>query len=246
MVSGKNVTLVFLEYPVDAYTYLRQRDSDRPTFERDIVIALTPTIHPILNAVGIPFQDTLPYFSNEAHERAVRKVAGIVSWIDRHFDYSDSHDVHLAYGDRIARDIKRVVNYCLWSIEILDAATLKHRPRHIRVYRRISVDPPELFMQAWDDRFASIAYEYSREHGLEIETVPTEGRLDLLGYYAKRTFLSVIDRSKDFIALLVSLPFLSRPKISSLAGCVVFTTTNYNMNRFVASSAPHLAGRATR
>jgi len=118
-----NERLVLIEFEDEANAYLaaREKDKSAPGSMEDHIISLSLPVQLILQKNGIPYENTLAYFDNDAHARAMEQSE---KWLTL-FESFDGLEESFIYESSYC--IRLVMNYLLWVTGIIARADEKYR-----------------------------------------------------------------------------------------------------------------------
>ena len=118
--------LALLEFKDEAEAYVNGAFTDEHAGEDSRVIALSAAAQLVLKANNVPFENTLPYFSNAAHARALTVSEDWLKLIETHDELDDALRAELLFV------IRPVFSYMLWLAEIIAQAELSLHPGRLR------------------------------------------------------------------------------------------------------------------
>ena len=161
-------TLVMLEFEDEALAYVDSCAMDSASSDQIRVIALSLAAQLVLKANSIPYQNTLPYFDNQAHARALIRSEEWLQLIESHTDLNDALRAELSFC------IRPVLNYLLWLAEIIAQADEAERPATLcGPHGRVPDRDLEWKLTSQDRPLGFLMQEYAAQRGLRYEAFST-------------------------------------------------------------------------
>lgn len=166
-INRKVNKIVFFDTVSDAVAYLRYQKDDGALF-----IAMKPTVYSYLKQKGVIAQNTLPYFTNDSHRRALEKSKAIVDWLRSALKLEEVYKESFIYWARLS------VHYCLWTIEVVSNAVDIHRPEIIsaRFSKRSFVN--SLCIKPQENYLGYIVNAIAQRIGLKFENISKAVKCD--------------------------------------------------------------------
>jgi hypothetical protein len=162
--------VVFLEFidEVEAFlATLETSTSSNRLMESTTIIALSMAAKVTLKKQGIPYQDTLSYFDNDSHVRALKKSEEWLQQIESFMQNDEILANHLTYMLRL------IFSYLLWLSEVTSSAIKTLKPKCICFAGIPFSIHPNKWTIADSDRFLpGLLTQYAEEKGLQIDTFP--------------------------------------------------------------------------
>lgn len=135
-----------------------------------LFIAMNPSVYFYLKQGGAFVENTLAYFSNDSHARALEKSKILVDWLRENTDFVEPElGIQHGYRDLFIYWIRPVIHYYLWSIEIITNAVERHRPQAISAPLSHRAFVPRLTVEPQEGYLGDIVEIIAREKGLTYE-----------------------------------------------------------------------------
>jgi len=100
-----------------------------------LYIAMNPVVYSNLLKRRVWVHNTLPYFTNESHEKSLEKSKILADWIRTNSKFIDpGTGIKNAYKEIFMFWLRFAIHYNLFTIEIILNAIAKHCPKEISVY----------------------------------------------------------------------------------------------------------------
>lgn len=199
-----------------------------------LFIALKPEIYAYLKQKGILVHNTLPYFKNESHEKALRKSKILMEWIRSNANFVDlGIGIKDAYREILIFWLRLAVHHCLWQIEIILNAIDAYQPEIVGVsfttQRPISslyVQPEEGYLAyfvAQITQTKAITYERSSASCVDDSISISNSIRDFKGLIK---FVARYAKFRSFeIKMRLTMLFTGKKPI-------IFATRSYQMDKF--------------
>ncbi len=128
----KSRRIVFLSNAKEADEYLL----NNPVIgDGELFISMSPSVQAHLKRKGISSENTLIYFTNESHKKALEKSNELVKWLEKSLEFSDlGLGVKSAYKDFFIYWTRFSIHYCIWVTEIATNAIKSHNPYEVCAY----------------------------------------------------------------------------------------------------------------
>lgn len=203
-----------------------------------LFIAANPIVYSHLKQLGLPAQNTLPYFTSESHIKILDRSKILTDWLRENIKIVES-EVSYQYASRETAIllIRSRLNYFLKFIEILSNAADIHQPQVI------SANPPnekyasEKFLTFDENYLGQVAKLVAENKALRFEEIPDCG---------DKGFLRIIQNLKDAVKFIFKrLEFTLWTKKKLLESLlrrekpILLTTRRYNMDRLAERIREH-------
>lgn len=233
--TGDKSSLVFLEYPGEVDAFLKGPAHVEKLSSPPAVVALTPHVQAYVKHRGLDFESTLPYLSEASRSRAWQKSAELNCWVKEHFNFEDNWGVRLGYSENLAWYLRWLVNYLLWSLEILNNAVAERNPQSLTVFNPELQDTTGPLVAETEPYFGTMAQRFAEDRDLEAHSVCRR-----MHHSPGTTARAITHRLVTTIAPNPVVSRLHRDQLSTLASreTVLFTSKSYRLDV--------LAGRVQR
>ena len=225
--TDKDFNLIFIEESDEVETCLPYAIADGYSDPSATLIALTPAAQVRLKRNGHDAQDTLAYLTPESRDRAWRKSAELSDWIKARFDFEDDLGVRELYKENLVWYSRWLINYLLYSLEILDNAISIHNPKSMVACIPEPVVPTGPWAARGERYFGTLAARLAGSGGIEFQAAHIRSRLPVserAGHLARRLAVTLV--SNPLIARIHRRQ-LQRFRDNSV---VLFTSGTYRMN----------------
>lgn len=130
VIADKVKKLIFFNSPSEIDDYLANDKKGVGTNAPDrLFIAMNPTVHSYLKKKSYIAHNTLPYFNNESHIKALERSEIVMDWLRRNSEFVDlGMGIRRAYRDSFIYWTRLAIHYCLWTIEVVSNAVDMHKP----------------------------------------------------------------------------------------------------------------------
>jgi hypothetical protein len=118
--------VVLLEFPDEASAYLSSCEKLGRNVGSSHVIPLDPTVRTWLRNYHMKCASALPYFTNEAQARLLRKAGVLHNWFEERLHLEDSLGISATYRNTLLWYLRHSVCFFLKQTEILDAVLKQH------------------------------------------------------------------------------------------------------------------------
>jgi hypothetical protein len=221
--------IVLLEFTDEAEAFLKYC-KDKSVSAKDFrIIALQPQVQVFLKSKGIPYENTLSYFTNQSHARALMQSEKWYRFLAERISIEDGTEIRNTYNDSFLFFFRLYINYFLFQVEILTALINKYEVESISACfsRNVIKKNDNPLIQNNERYVGMIAKIFSENYKISFKEIPIS-----LGYKAKnsrRFCYGFLDRF--FFPLLIGMYlyflrlFLSRRKT------VLFASEGYNIGK---------------
>lgn len=219
ILSKKKIAL--LEFTDEAKAFLAecQRKEAAPTDWE--LVALSPEVQVFLRQRGLPFRNTLPFFSNDSHRRLLLQSEEWYRFLAEKVRICDDAGEHKAYTDTFLFYIRLLFHHFLFIVELLSNMTKASQVESLHAYEQGGTIESQSAQLVDDERYlGGITKAFANNRGLLFAEIPLVLKR---GY--KRTSRPgwsfsgyCINRYKNFV--------LERVKNKR---CILITTKTYNL-----------------
>jgi len=221
--------VIFFNNKSDVDEYLRNTAKMPSLAGRDLCIAMTPSVYSCLKENGLEAENTLPYFSNQSHKRALEKSKELVDWLRQNSDFVD---LGLGVRDSLKESFilytRLAIHNYLWTTEIILNAIQEHRPKALAasclkrsVVSGIYLEPDEKYLASITQTISEIKkMKFIDVSGKEI------GKIRLFASRIKKEAVLLLRFVRSYLSFAI-WERISRAK-SFLKGKnpILFTTDN--------------------
>lgn len=197
-----------------------------------LLIAMRPKVFSYLKQNGIDASDTTQYFTNESHEKVLKRSKEIVDWLRNTATFTDlGLGVKYAYKDAFIYWARLALHYCLWSSEVVTAAIESHKPKRVSGACSGSVDAFSLLMEPEEHHLGYIVKSAAEAHGLDFSDISQGLRHG--SSYRPEIFIAI---AKFTISYCIFAAWQLFRRILSLfrkGRVVYFTSPYYQMDKFI-------------
>jgi hypothetical protein len=168
--------VVFLEFEDEVEAFSGIVVGKDKELNNTVIVALSLPVQLELKNRGIPFLNSLPFFNNHSHARALEQSEKWLKLLESNLDPGEVLNKELIYCIRL------VFNYLLWMSEVLVNVIEKFQPSTLYCPgSKISVDDSRWALTP-KDRFMGFMVEaYAKKNHLEIRQINPGGDLDRQG-----------------------------------------------------------------
>lgn len=220
--------IVILEFADEAEAFLNYCRENSISASEFKIIALQPQVQVFLKNRNIPCENTLPYFSNQSHAKALAKSEEWYQFLAKTINIEDSTEIKETYDNTFLFYLRFYVHHFLMYIEVLSVIYEKHEIEsiHACVYQNNihAHNPPHI---QDDERYAGIiARTFSQLHDITFKEIPAQFKSEATP--VNKPSVSVFRKTAEKIIsglykyLLFS--YLKRKKV------ILLTTTAYNVD----------------
>lgn len=169
--------LLLLEFADDARMFLRHCKEAGVEPGDFLVVALQPEVKVVCKENRLDYTDTLDFFSNDSHRRALAAAHRLTELTVQALDFEPSCLTAHSWKDAFTYYYRFYLNNFAWIIEVMRGIREQYRDAVIHtVERRREVVPGGPFL-ADKDRFSGpLIREYCRVHGLAYEALDIDKR----------------------------------------------------------------------
>ena len=191
------------------------------------VIALNPRTRAHLRRRGQEADSTLPYLTAASRERALKRSIELTRWLRDHFGFEDNWGVRDAYAENLVWYTRGLLDYLLWSLEVLNSAVEQHNARDLWVHVPDSKDVSGPRSGLKDRYFGTVASRFAAAKGLEVRPI------SIRRTFSKRRIVDGV--ALGFAKAVASSPplaWLHRRQLLRLRSRrpALFTSHHYRMN----------------
>ncbi|MBU0686392.1 MAG: hypothetical protein KKB81_00875 [Candidatus Margulisbacteria bacterium] len=228
--------VVLLEYADEAKSFLDycKTQSVLPADFR--VVALEPEGQVFLKKLGVPYENTLPYFSNESHARALLKSEEWFKLLSEKVDIKDNLGIEETYNNCYLFYNRFYFHYFLRIIEILSGLFEKHKIDSVYVCQHQNqVHPNKIpHVQESERHVGMIAKLFSEKQKVAFYEIPVNALSKTVSTesFFRRFFEDRLLKAFRFFLAR----YLKRKKI------VIITSLGYNMGSLVTKVCDSLNG----
>lgn len=222
---GERVVLLEFEDEADSFLgYCRNHGISPNNFH---IIALQPRVQVFLKNRDVPYENTLLYFSNESHARALLKSEEWVRFLAERLNLEVGTEIKETYNDAFLFFVRFYIHHFLMYAEIISEICKKHEVESIYacLYRNDfrPHDPPRI---QDSERFVGIvAKKFSQTHNISFCEIPIQ--LQPITVKKDRSLSSSFRESAEKI--LSKLFKLLWAKYLNRREVILLTTTGYNV-----------------
>ena len=171
MLQTKEIT-VLLEFPDEARAYLEESNRLGVDPAAAQVISLDAKARVWLLEQGVQCQDSLAYFSSEAHARALRKSNELLKWVEPRLDIVDHFGIKDAYSNAVLWYSRFVIHHLIWNAEVLAEIHRQHPNSILRVPTGSSDGRSSPFIQDSERYLGIMAEIFSGTVGNDFQSIP--------------------------------------------------------------------------
>lgn len=165
----KKVVLLEFSDEVDAFLVWCKNHGSAP--DDYLLIALQPEVQVYLKKLGLTYENTRPYFSNESHARALRKSEEWYRFLLEKINISDSSEIRETFNNTFLFYLRLIIHHFLFYCELLSTLGKDHDSIYACIQESVpGCAGPHL---ADEERYLGrIARDFARGHGLSFQTIP--------------------------------------------------------------------------
>lgn len=206
---GKVVLLEFVDEFEEFQTYIKDKGLNINDFK---IIALEYKLQAYLKKHGTNFENTIPYFGNEAYKRILVKFDNILAYIENSFTFTDNNGVRNAYITELQYYLELIFNYIAKVLEILRNICIENNDIEFYVSAKTHIGK-SVFIS--EDRFLGLLVErFAKIKGIKFCSFGDVGEQKNFGSFEEiRSKSSIIDRVflnilKTYIKVFNKTPLL--------------------------------------
>lgn len=248
-INQKVKKIVFLDTlsSVEEYLNKDRRAKANGTDEPNcLFVAINPAVHSYLKQRGFFVENTLPYFTNDSHAKALERSEILVDWLRENSEFADlGIGVQGAFKDIFIYWTRLLIHYNLWVIEIISNAVDTHRPEILAAASSKRKSVSSLLIEPEEKYLGLIVKIIAREKSLKYEdtSIDTAGNhepsFSLLNIYIG----PIIKYLFRYIRFLLWEKMNLGKKIFAKNRPILFTTTFYQMDEFVKEIRTRLSDK---
>lgn len=225
-------TIVFVENADDAERYIRRRSPD--VLGSALFIAMRPSAYTYLTQAGFPVHNTLQYFNNDSHSQGMIKSTTLVDWLDSKLELSEDRALRDAGKNWFLFLTRFVINYSIWTIEIVLNAIEIHKPEKIVAMCRDKQCVASVYMEPEEGCLGRLVEAIAHSRGIRFETIDREATIPQIAL--SNRLLARLRLLSSYLAryggvLLLDGAELLKQSLSKKKKVTIFTTKMYGMGR---------------
>ena len=163
--------VVLLEFPDEASAYLSSCAKRGRYLAASHVIPLDPTVRIWLRNYHIKCAAALPYFTNEAQARLLRKAGVLHNWFEEHINLEDSLGISTTYKNTLLWYLRHSVYFFLRQTEILDAVLKQHTGIRLMANRQHTNGASSQWVQPSERYLGIMAEELCGQRGIPFDPI---------------------------------------------------------------------------
>jgi len=121
------------------------------------IVALEPTLCAYLQKRGIPFRDTLAYFTNDSHKHIIFETEKVMKIVRAEFKFEDSNGLRECYKENYAHYLRFIISHLFKLIEIICNIHKKHHNVEFWACVSRKISPSHLIGE--DERYLGVLTE---------------------------------------------------------------------------------------
>ncbi|MFC1941546.1 hypothetical protein ACFLWL_04040 [Chloroflexota bacterium] len=219
--------IVLLEFADEADAFLRYCENQATSPDCFHIIALQPQVQVFLKNLNIPYENTLPYFSNQSHARALSKSEEWYQFLATTVDIEDGPEIKETYNNTFLFYLRFYIHHYIMHIEVLSSIYEKHKIESIYacVYQNdVRPNNPPLIQD--DERYAGIiAKIFSQTHNIAFQEIPTQFKPKVI-QSNKSLLIGFKENTEKMISRLYKFLLVKNFKHKKV---ILLTTTGYNI-----------------
>ncbi|MBU0672696.1 MAG: hypothetical protein KJ732_06695 [Candidatus Margulisbacteria bacterium] len=201
-----------------------------------LFIALTPDVKVRLQELRLPVSDTLPYFPSVAHEKALHASKEAVDRLRFQINFVDlGLGLKTAYRDIFIYWFRFVVHYCLFMIELINAAIQQHQPSEMIVFNYCQTGKNGIYVEPEDNYLAELIKAISEKAGLDYKIV----QVPKAGIFPTH----LLSRAKQLAGLFRIRVYGKDLKSNPSTRPIVLTSPTYRMDKLAKDLAKEFPSR---
>jgi len=130
--------IIFVEFKNEIDILLKYVRGSKSKSSCIKIVALSLEAQIYLKELNVDFYNTLPFFTNESHENCLLKSDSIVQFMEDSIYFENNPEDINGYKDFYIFNIRHVVNYILWLIEVITNAIEYLRPDTILTFKFVN------------------------------------------------------------------------------------------------------------
>ncbi|MBM3251193.1 MAG: hypothetical protein FJZ11_00225 [Candidatus Omnitrophica bacterium] len=232
--------IIFVDTPelVDIYINKNRAKGKITGNDRELFIAMNPRTNSYLMKKELPCLNTLSFFNNESHIKALEKSRVIVGWLEEKYKLVDIKDnIGIGYRDSLIYFSRFACHYCIWAIEIILNAIDTYNPKVICASVSYKTKTPSLFVEYPEKYLGHIVNLIAHQRKIDFEDIAEEVNKKSAPAFILRA-INCLKLSAKFVLkhiwfeLWQGLIILTNQLIKNSP--VIFTTKFYQMDKLAA------------
>ena len=212
--------IALLEFVDEAKSFLDHFGKDH----NFLIIALQPDVQIYLKNIGVKYENTLNYISNESHSRAILKCDEWFQLMSERLKLSDGSGIEESYNNSFLFSVYFYINHFLMYSEILFGILEKHDIDSIyaTTYKNeIQINSPPIIQE--NERYlGQITKRFSEIHNIYFHEIPSPPITNV----AKRDISSSNNSILENFYRYIFNKHLSRKNV------ILLTSAGYNLTKF--------------
>jgi hypothetical protein len=167
--------VILLEFIDEARAVLKKFGPDFLRQKDVRVVCLHPKVGLFLKQQGLPFEDTIPFFNNDAQHRICLFSEKLALNLIRDLSIVDSFGIKQGYEERAIHHTRLYITHFLWIIEILKGVAEKYRPTEIicgQAKKRESLYTNQAFIQDCERFLGELAENFCQVKNILFTAIP--------------------------------------------------------------------------
>jgi len=223
--------IVLLEFPEEAKYFLDYCKSQALSPNSFHIIALQPKVQAYLKKLGISYENTLPYFTNQEHDRALLKSEEWYKSLSAMLRIEDGTGIKETYTNTFLYFLRFYVHHFLMHVEILSSICRRHEVEsiHACVYQNKVHSNCNPIIQEDDRYIGLIARRFAESRGITWKEIPTQ-----LESRVEPNILKVLNRLtrgiEKFVSVIYKVLILNLNRNKKV---ILLASTGYNIENLV-------------
>lgn len=226
--ADKMEKIVFLEFVDEAEAFLRYCQNHGLHYNDFHIIALQPNVQVFLKNLGATYENTLPYFSNNEHKKALLKSEEWYKFVSDRLKIEDGSEIKETFNNTFLFYLRCYINHFLMYIETISSICSKNEVESIYscLYQNKIRENSIPHIQDDERYFGIIAKNFAERHEIDWQKIPNtmKSKIDS----NKTTFLNKNIGNMDKL-ILKPLNYILLN--SNNKRRILLTTTAYNIDK---------------
>ena len=224
--------LVFLEDVRDAERFVASRRFASQERDAFLCVGMTPAVQALLGRHGYPVTNTVSYFTEASHAKALEESDRLVRWLREEATVCDpGTGATQGIKDPFILFVRCAVHYCLWVVEVVSNAIERHEAHRLVASCAGGTSLSSLFIQSDERVLGALVKLIAEQRGLAYDDI---------GETRRHWPAAVGHRLRSHAAFFVKraaftkwVHTLARTYRGAAARPVLFTSPQYQMDRLM-------------
>lgn len=227
--------ITILEDHNEALSYIKNVGGHPLESTLETIIALTPAAQSLLKSSGVNFTNSIEYLNSPGRNSALEKSSELDAWITEHFTFVDECGVSQAYLENLRWYLRWVINYMLWSIEVINEIVASHSPEQLTVFGFKTPNYKEPFITGKENCFASITQDIASKNNIQFQKLSADNLSDIRSQTA--TVIRKIGRkiAPNPLTQQINIGKAKQMRRNKAGDPILFTSDHYRLDSLAAN-----------